>query len=324
MILSRTNYRISILGGGNDKPEFYSKYGSYIIGFGLNHHVYVMANFINKIDDICYQAFYSFSEKVRNVQEFKNPAIYGAMTFLEQKLGRLPCMSIHVNNTLPSSCGIASSSSLIVGILNAVYNLLGYSISKQELANSCNFIERHIINEPGGIQDPFWVSYAGIGSLSINKGGDVIYNKFNLSLDFIETLKDWSILFYYSQRQSFDIAKSYDGNAEKQKLKLLDIALQGKNAFEQENIIEIKNLLNENWHAKKSISNMISNSNIDELYNIVQNHKGSMKVCGVGGGGAIYCLCPPNHQKDLIAAVNLPIIPIDFDYDGTKIIYQQI
>lgn len=322
MIISKTNYRISILGGGNDTPNFYEQHGSYIIGFGLNRHVYVMANFIDKLDNICYEAFYTFSEKVSNISEFKNPGIYGSLTFLEQKVGKLPCLCIHVNNTLPSSCGIGSSSSLIVGILNAIYNLLGYKPNKQQLSLECNYIERELLCEPGGLQDPFWASYGNIGSLTIDKDGQIIYEKFNLSQDFISEFLNSSIIFYHSQRQSFNIANSYKNKkSEIYKMRLLELAKSGKYAFKTENLEEIKRLLRESWLEKKQISNLISTPELDKIFGILESNGGVGKVCGVGGGGAIYCLCSPSVKQKIIQEVSLPTIPVELDLEGSKIIY---
>lgn len=325
MISSRTPYRISILGGGNDTPDFYSKYGSYIIGFGLKQYVYVMANFITELDNTKYQAFYSFPERVQKIRDFKNPAIKGSMIFLENEFKKLPPLSLHINNTLPSSCGIASSSSLIVSILNAVYALFNKAIDKTQLAEYTNIIERQILKEPGGRQDPWWGSYGGIGSLQFVKNGEVEYNRFNLSPDFSKKFRQSSVLFYHSQRPSFEIAHSYNGiDKEKYKLQLLKIAQEGKIAFENEDLNWIINLLDRNWLAKKSISSSISNNEIDNIYYKVKSVGASMKVCGVGGGGAIYCICPEDRKEELISLVNLPTIPVDFDLEGSKIIYQDI
>ena len=321
MIVSKINYRISILGGGNDTPDFYSKYGSCIVGFGLNHHVYVMSNFITKLDNVCYQAYYSFPEKVSTISEFKNPGIRGSLLYLEKKFGKLPCLSIHINNTLPSSCGIGSSSSLIAGILSSVYTLLGERYTLNQIANETNYIERELLGEPGGRQDPWWIK-GGIASIDFEETGKIIYNKFNLSNNFISKFKDSSIIFYYSQRQSFNIAKSYNNkNSENYKLRLLDIGRAGKKAFQNEDLEEIKDLLDENWNEKRKISELISNSDIDLIYDKVRSLDASMKVCGVGGGGAIYCLCSPEKKSQLISLIGLPTIPVDFDMEGSRIIY---
>ena len=322
MILSKTNYRVSILGGSVDFPEFYSQYGGYLIGFPLKQHVYTMINFIPELNHTRYQAFYSFPEKVAQISEFKNPAIYGSLTYLESKLGKLPPLSIHLNNTLPSRSGLASSSALILGIIQGILTLLGHEFTKKDLADMTNHIERIVLAEPGGRQDPWFCSHAGLGSLIMDKSGNISHKQFNLSENFINEFKKSSIIFYYSERESFKVAKSYTyKQAEKYKLRLLDIAKEGKSAFEAENINWIIDLLKQNWAEKRQISKLISTPEIDKINDIITSRGGSAKVCGSGGGGGIYCLCPIDKREEIISLVNLPTIPVDIDLKGAEIIY---
>ena len=82
------------------------------------------------------------------------------------------------------------------------------------------------------------------------------------------------------------------------------------------------NTLDENWQLKKSLSNKISNTNIDDIYSLAQKN-GALggKLLGAGGGGFLLFYCEPeNHENLRLALKNLKEVRFKFDSSGSKII----
>ena len=130
---------------------------------------------------------------------------------------------------LLTQTGTGSSSSFIVGLLNCIYKFKN-KVSKKQLAEESIFIERKLLNEPGGIQDQIWAAYGGINSITIHKDGCFDVKPLPVSESFKEEFMDRSVLLYTGKtRKSFRIANEIKKNDnEDAKRKILDISYKAR------------------------------------------------------------------------------------------------
>ena len=82
-------------------------------------------------------------------------------------------------------------------------------------------------------------------------------------------------------------------------------------------------ILHENWIRKKSIAEGISNTWIDDAYNIALNN-GALggKILGAGDGGFFLFFAPPTKHQDIIS--NLPKMKkfdFLFETNGSQIVF---
>ena len=97
---------------------------------------------------------------------------------------------------------------------------------------------------------------------------------------------------------------------------------EGKKILESGNVDDFGRLLNNSWHEKKSLSNLITNKKIDELYDEAIRY-GALggKLLGAGGGGFFVFYVKRNNQKRFIKKMKKTLIlPFQFDDTGSKII----
>lgn len=66
---------------------------------------------------------------------------------------------------LPARSGLGSSSSFMVGMLNAFSALKGKYMSKDQLARNAIYVERTMCNEAGGWQDQIAAAYGGLNRI---------------------------------------------------------------------------------------------------------------------------------------------------------------
>ena len=295
MIISKTPYRISLFGGSTDYESFYSKHGSLLIGFAVDKYSYIMIRNNPHIFDYMSKISYSKIETVTNNKEIKHNGVRGVLEYfnlLEERL-EISCLS-----DLPAQTGIGSSSTFIVGLINALCAKYGYSA--KELAKYAIKIERHHLNEAGGIQDQIWAAYGGFNSITIDTSGDFSVRPLPISENFIKDFIDHSFLIYTgNQRQSFQIATAHNtGSDDKNKLEILKLAHDGYDAFCRENILDIGNLLKESWESKKRISPLISGSKTEELmYDLQRYGMIGGKLIGSGGSGFIFGITKTKEDK---------------------------
>ena len=89
-------------------------------------------------------------------------------------------VEIHYQGDLPARSGMGSSSSFVVGLMNAFLVKKGIRLSKLDLAKKSILFEHKILKEIVGIQDQVSASYGGLNRLDIEKNGAFKVKKFKI------------------------------------------------------------------------------------------------------------------------------------------------
>ena len=170
MIISKTPLRMSFFGGGTDFADYYenSRYGyGAVISTALDMYVYIMV--CKRFDDkirVCY----TVNEFVDSVDEIKHNIIREALKMLGIEKG----VDIVYSADIPLSSagiGLASSSALAVGVLNALHAYKGEHVSPEVLAREACEIEIERLKNPIGVQDQYAVAYGGFRKYKFHKNG---------------------------------------------------------------------------------------------------------------------------------------------------------
>jgi D-glycero-alpha-D-manno-heptose-7-phosphate kinase len=312
MIISKTPFRISLFGGSTDYQSYYSKHGSFLIGFAMDKYCYTTLRFNPAIFPYKSKISYSKIETVDSNNEIEHNGVRGTLNYFGLKEGvEISCFS-----DLPSQTGIGSSSSFVVGLVNAMNKLLypEDTYSADDLAYAAIHIERNLLKEPGGCQDQIYAAYGGFISIEIDREGTAKVKPLPISSSFMSEFFSRSVLVYTGKsRDSFDIAKSHSN--ELAKLKIHNLALDAYKLFLKEDISNIAKLLNDSWHAKKSISNSISNNEVDDIYSkLLKSGMIGGKLLGSGGSGFIFGIC---KDETSVGKIKKKFQTIDFGVSKT-------
>ena len=141
MIISRTPYRISFLGGGTDYPVWYREHGGAVIATTIDKYCYLTCRYLPPFFEHRYRIVYSKIENVGSADEIHHPAVQEVLKFLEVTRG----VEIHHLGDLPARSGMGSSSSFTVGLLHALYALQGKMVSKHKLAMDGIHVEQELL-----------------------------------------------------------------------------------------------------------------------------------------------------------------------------------
>jgi D-glycero-alpha-D-manno-heptose-7-phosphate kinase len=321
MIMTKTPLRITFVGGGTDLPSFYKAHGpGAVVSAAINKYIYIIVN--KKFDDKI-RVSYSVTEIVDKVEQIKHPTIREALRLLKID-GGIEIVSI---SDIPSEgTGLGSSSSFLVGLLNALHAWRGELASPKQLAEEAVKIEREILKEPGGKQDQYIAAYGGIQFMEFNSDESVVVKPVLLQEEKRVALRDSLILMYTGKdRKSTDIhrnqMKETHNKAELYK-KMKDLAGQLYNSLSKGRIEETGKMLHENWLLKKQLASGISDQNIDVMYNsaISAGAEGG-KLIGAGGGGFMLFYAKKDKHKKINEALRLRLEPFDFESLGSRIIH---
>ena len=322
MIMSKTPFRLSFVGGGTDFPDFYRKEGGGVISTTINKYVYVGVHpsFNGKI-----RLQYSVFEEVENVEDIQNTRIRECMKKTEVDGG----IELHFLSDIPTKVGLGGSSSFTVGLLNALYAYKGKIARPETLAKEACEVEINALREPIGKQDQYISAYGGFKYIQFNRDDRVLLNHLILNCELRGELEKRLLLFYTGiTRDASSVLTDQKKNIKKEReynslKKLNELTMEVRKYLGKEDISRFGEMLHEGWKLKKSLSKKISNSEIDKYYEKALNlgAKGG-KIAGAGGGGFLLLYCEPEKQENLRRGLNdIKETPFRFTFEGSNIIY---
>ena len=286
MIITKTPFRMSFFGGGTDMEYFFQKYGGAVISTTFDKYCYVIVRHLPRFFEYKTHLTYSKMEYVSNYNEIEHPAIREAMKMLD-------IHEIHLtyDADLPAKSGLGTSSSFVVGMLNAFYALKGKYADKKKLSDDAIYLERVLCNEAGGWQDQIAASYGGLNKINFNKDGYEI-NPIIISPKRKKELENNLLMFFTGfVRYSAEI-QTMNNFAKEDKIKyLLEMLALVEEAEkilvdEQADLNDFGKLLDQSWKLKRKTGKAVSTNAIDILYEkgIKAGALGG-KLLGAGGGG---------------------------------------
>ena len=198
MIISQTPLRISFAGGGTDLASFYRHEEGWIISSAIDKYIFVIVK--ERFDNMIY-INYSKKEIVDSVDEIEHDLVREAMRKTKVERG----VEITTLADIPSSgSGLGSSSSVTVGLLNALYAFQGEQVTAERLAREACEIEIDILGKPIGKQDQYIAAFGGIRFFKFKPNEEVVFDKINLENSFKRKFGANLLLFFTGKTRSSD------------------------------------------------------------------------------------------------------------------------
>ena len=323
MIISRTPFRISFFGGGTDYPIWYRENKGSVISASINKFCYVTLRYLPQFFEYKYCLRYYKREEKNSISEIEHPSIRECLRYLKIENG----IEIVHYADLPAQSGLGSSSTFTVSMLHAL-NALNYKMpTKYSLATDAIKVEQDLIGEAVGSQDQTAAAFGGLNRIDFGGPREINVTPIILNPKYLKKFEDHLALFFTGfSRSAQSIAKEQiklTNHKAKELKTMIDLVETSQKSLINNNIEEIGDLLNEQWKLKKSMSNIITNSSIDDIYNkgLLAGATGG-KLLGAGGGGFMLFFVSPEKRKSLVNSLNDYLhVPFKFDFSGSQIIY---
>lgn len=324
MIISRAPLRISFVGGGSDIASFYHHSHGAVVTTAINKYVYIA---VAKQFDGRILINYSKTEIVTKVSDIENNLVREALKLTGVKGG------IHITSIadVPAEgTGMGSSSSYIVGLLNALYAYQGKHVNAERLAKEACKIEIDILKKPIGKQDQYITAYGGFQYIQFNPDGSVYVDPIICKDETKKNLENRLLLFYTGITRSADpiLARQTKNMASQEKIrrimsKMVSIAEEMQKALNKNNLDTFGEMLHENWILKAKMAEGVTNSQIDTWYKLaLQNGAIGGKLLGAGGGGFLLFYAPKEkHNKIINALSDLKYQEFVLEPQGSKIVF---
>jgi D-glycero-alpha-D-manno-heptose-7-phosphate kinase len=325
VILSKTPFRMSFVGGGSDMRSFYQDELGAVISTSINKYMYIA---VHKKFDGRIRLSYAQTEEVDFIDQIKHPLVRECL----KKVGIAGGVEIASLADIPSlGSGLGSSSSYTVGLLNALNAYKGQYISKYELAKQACEIEIEKCNEPIGKQDQFAASYGGLNLIRFHANEEVSVDPIICKPEILYQLEKSTLMFFTGRTRSASqlLAKQSDAlltmSQKSLVSKMVNLVFDMKYELESGLLDNIGKILNENWRLKSQIVEGISDPQIEEWYQAGLRHGAQGgKLLGAGNGGFLMFFAPPETHEEIKRVLSsLIFVDIGFDSSGSQVIFYQ-
>lgn len=324
MIISRAPFRVSFAGGGTDIPSFYEKHGGCVLSTTIKKYVYLTIHPAFNRDDISLK--YSKTENVHNYQEIEHKIFHEAFRRFNISGVEIASMA-----DVTAGTGLGSSSTFTVALLKLLYTYENRYVSTYHIAKEACEIEIEDLGNPIGKQDQFAAAFGGLRFYEFMPNGFVKIEPIVMKKESYKKLEENCLMFYTGlKHDASKILKEQKDNVERDSkkeemlLKMCDLARELKTHFEQNDVDFLGECLSKGWQLKKQMASSISQTAIDELYELgINNGATGGKLLGAGGGGFLLFYVPTKEGKEKIrkAFKDYKELPFELDNSGVSIIF---
>lgn len=308
-------------------PGFYKKHGGHILSTAIDKYVYVIVK--SRPDDWIVLS-YSSLERVSKyeIDNIKHTLIRAVL----KKIGMIDRgMEIHtIGDISLTNGGLGGSSAYTIGLVNALWLFIKQCpLNKQEIIDIASEIEIDILKKPIGQQDHYACACGGFNQIIFSDSNMLIA----IPRRYGDRLEDCLILFEKKRSQdgsdilnkiSKDIGKV---DVERNLLDIKGYTEKAINALKSDDYEKFGYLLNQAWASKRKLPG-VTTPEIDNIYDRAMKYASGGKVCGAGRGGHLLfyyqrenLLTKEGLKTALIDSVGLPHYDVKFDYQGTRIIF---
>lgn len=326
MIISRTPFRISFFGGGTDYHPWFKQNGGAVLSTSFDKYCYITCRELPPFFDHKYRIAYSKVENTKSIMDIEHPAVRAVLG----EMGFDHGLEVHCDADLPARSGLGSSSSFVVGMLHSLSALQGKRVTKEWLAQEAIRIEQEVLKENVGSQDQAAAAHGGLNVIHFQQDGRLKVEPLVLPARRKQELNEHLMLFFTGfSRFSSDVAKAHVANIEKKAESLHRMRAMVDDGVsilcDGQDIRAFGELLHSGWMHKRGMSDQVSNSSIDALYDTARK-AGAIggKLLGAGGGGFMLLFVAPEQQAAVRAALSdLIHVPFQFETAGSQVIYYQ-
>lgn len=304
MKVIRAPLRVSLFGGGTDLDPFCSEYGSTIISFALNRHIYLSWN--ERHTGGC-RLTYSRVEELDSLRDAEHTLVRETA----QRYGIPEPCTLTIVSDLPKGTGLGSSSALAVALVRLNYP----DCEEHWLWKPAAMIEQ--AHSRAGWQDYLPATFGGFRTYYLQEEG-LSYKPECVSGATTAIVNTHGLLLYTGESRPAD---SVLGSWQKSHEQLMEIKILADAIAETIDDVTPEQLgyfLDMTWQLKRKIGN-VSNGQFDIQYDTALD-AGAMggKLCGAGAGGCWFFLVPPASREIVVEALGLREIPFQVSEKGVE------
>ncbi len=338
IVRSKAPLRLGLAGGGTDVSPYSDEHGGCVLNVTINMFAYCTieelldGNIEFEAKDI------GLSVKSTSETEFDlsatlvlHKAVYNRIV-RDFNGGKPLSVRVTTHSDAPPGSGLGSSSTMVVAMLAAYRELLGFTLSEYDLAHLAYVIERIDCGFAGGKQDQYATVFGGFNFVEFYKDDRVIVNPLRIRRH-IENELQHRLLLYFTgvSRESAKIideqikaARGSDTRSDALEAmhEVKRLSFDMKERLLKGDLDGVVRQFAGSWEAKKRLARSISNAHIDSIVSTALNNGAeAVKISGAGGGGFMMLFIDPKRRLDVTRALSGfsgEMRRFEFNHDGVE------
>jgi D-glycero-alpha-D-manno-heptose-7-phosphate kinase len=302
MIITRTPLRISFFGGGTDYPVWYREHGGSVLSTTIDKSCYITSRWLPPFFEYHSRISYSKVENVGSNSQIEHPSVRACLEFM----------------------GISDGVEVLLGL----YALKNQMRDKHALTTEAIHVERDLLQEAVGAQDQASCAHGGFNRINFHTNDAIEVKRILAAPSRLADLQNHLALYFTGfARTASEIAKEQlkeTPNRQKELTEMMQMVDEAETIVtdSRRSLNEFGKLLHQSWQIKRSLTQRISNSSIDEIYEAGLS-AGALggKLLGAGGGGFMLFFVPPERKEALrMRLKNLLCVPFAFSDRGSDVV----
>jgi D-glycero-alpha-D-manno-heptose-7-phosphate kinase len=333
-VRARAPLRLGLAGGGTDLSPYCDQHGGAILNATIGRYAYAHLSF-RRDHQLCFSAHDVEQEDLMPLAAELpldrglplHRAVHNRIV-RDYLRGRMHAVTVTSTVDAPPGSGLGASSALVVALVEAYRAAFNLPLGRYDVARLAYEIERIDLRLAGGRQDQYAAAFGGMNYMDFLPGDRVIVNPLRVSNSFLCEFEASLIVCFTGESRASAIiqdqvkAATEHGDALEAMHQLKSDALDMKQALLAGNIRHIAEVLNRSWQAKRRTSKSVSNSKVEEIFELgMKNGAVAGKVSGAGGGGFLMFMTDPELRYRLVTALNnygVAASPVQFTAAGAE------
>jgi D-glycero-alpha-D-manno-heptose-7-phosphate kinase len=326
---ARSPVRISFGGGGSDLTHYFSEHGGAVINSTISLYSHATLRMRNDervriySHDLRQQlAAESLKELLRDSSD-SLPLLLAILRLVHPDFG----FELTVASDFAAGSGLGGSAVVTAAILGCFNQFRQDHWDAHELAEMAFQAERLYLKVAGGWQDQYATVFGGFNFIEFRPDQNLVH-PLRIHPDVLIELEESLLLcdtgiqhdsgeIHQDQRQQLE-----RGEVQQRLRENVELTYQMRDHLLHGRLYDFGNALHHAWQLKRQFSSMISNSHLDNLYELSRHH-GAVggKILGAGNGGFFLFYTEPFRKYELAQALEtagLHLHPFRFDQDGLR------
>ena len=325
---AKSPVRISFGGGGSDLTHYFMEENGAVINTTIS--LYSHATLIKRRDDQIniysrdldetYHAE-NLIEALSSSNSFK--LIFSVIKLIHPEYG----FDMYLHSDFPIKSGLGGSAVVASSILGCFNQFRTDKWDQYEMAELAYQSERLYLDIAGGWQDQYATVFGGFNFMEFRLKQNIIH-PLRIDSEIILELEESLVLCdtgttHESGDVHLDQKSEMSSKAVRQMVKEnVKLTYEIRNQLLRGRLADFGKSLDKAWSLKKQFSSHISNSGLDDIYNVAKSNGATGgKLLGAGGGGFFLFFVPATHKHILMKSleqIGKTVRPFRFEEKGLQ------
>jgi len=307
---ARAPARISFGGGGSDVTHYFFEQGGVVLSAAIARYAHATLRKRQNSSIRVYSFDLDQSFEAEDISELEFDGTLDLVKAVLRLINPEFGFDLEVSTDFPVGSGLGGSASLAVAIIGTFNEFRLDPWDRHQVAEMAFQSERLRLNLPGGWQDQYAAAFGGINYMEFSADENVII-PLRLEPRVMREIEASAVLCYTGKAhnsgaihtdQKKQTTSSVVAQAAIRKQK--DLTHEMKRHLLRGDIYGYGRFLDQAWKAKREMSALISDPEMDAIYDLAKaNGAWGGKILGAGGGGYFMFFVPPFARYSLCKAL---------------------